>query len=238
MNQNLEILEQILRIDVEAGEATGAQRKAQADLKGLAEKVRSSEELLGKTHTDLAFLESEMRRQYRKIDELEERRNERSTKLFAARSDEEHRSTKREIDHLEREIREVQKKCEDLENRIEFLKEILHRTENELVEHKAATAGERSRAESEEQKSANHLKELNQVRESLLARLDDRVAQHYRRVYQVTRSTTGPITRVNTAACGNCHMGLPPNLLNSIARGRDVEFCPTCYHLLLPKPNA
>lgn len=237
MNSNLEILEQILRVDIEAGEATSAQRKAQAELHSLADKVRSSEELLAKTHTDMAFLESEMRRQYRRIDELEERRNERSAKLFAARSDDEHRATKREIDHLDREVREVAKKCEDLESRIEFLKEILRRTEVELVEHKAATADERARAEGDEIKSANHLKDLDQVRENLVTRLDERVSQHYRRVFHISRNPSGPVTRIENGACGNCHMGLPPNLLNAVIRARDVEFCPSCYHILLPKTN-
>ena len=97
MNPNYEILDQILRLDVDAGAATLDWRSAQKELAELAKKTKANEELIGKTRTDMAFMEGDMRRQYKKIDELEERRGDRSAKLFAARNDDEHRALKREV---------------------------------------------------------------------------------------------------------------------------------------------
>ena len=67
-----------------------------------------------------------------------------------------------------------------------------------------------------------------------LEQLEDRVAQHYLRVTKITRSPNGPICRVVEGVCGNCRIGLSPQILNNVARGKSIEFCPNCSHILLP----
>lgn len=234
MNPNYEILEQILRLDIDAGAATMDWRSAQKELTELAKRTKASEDLISKTKTDMAFVEGELRRQFRKIDELEERRTERSAKLFGAKNDDEHRGLKRDVDNVERELRDSSRRAEDSEAKIEQLKNVFIKAETELGVSLTATADERRKAEEAEQKSAGRLAELATVRESYLIRLDDRLSQHYLRVARLTRNPNGPITRVVKAACGNCHIGLAPQLLNNIVRARDIEFCPNCSHVLLP----
>lgn len=234
LNPNYEILEQILRLDVEAAAATLDWRNAQKELSELAKKTRENEELIAKTKTDMAFLEGELRRQYKKVDELEERKNDRSAKLFGARTDDEHRILKREVDNLDREIRDVSKRAEDSEARIEQLKAVMNTAERELAASLTATADERKKAEEAEKKSGARVSEINGVRQTYLSRLDDRLGQHYERVARLTRNANGPITRINHNACGNCHMTLSPQLTNKIARGQEVEFCPSCTHILMP----
>lgn len=238
MNPNYEVLEQILRLDIDSGAATLDQRNAQKELQELAKRTKASEELLGKTRTDMAFLEGELRRQFKRVDELEERRTERSAKLFSAKNDDEHRVLKREVDNLERELRDTMRRSEDMESRIEQLKAILLKTETELQTAQAASADERRKAEEAESASSGRLAEINKVRQGHVDRLDDRMQQHYQRMAKLTRSPNGPITRVIQGACGNCHIGLAPQLLNNIARAKDVETCPSCHHILLSQTQA
>ncbi|MEY3903560.1 MAG: hypothetical protein RL189_2866, partial [Pseudomonadota bacterium] len=94
MNPNYEILEQIYRLDIDAGTATMDYRNAQKELNELAKRTKASEDLIHKTKTDMAFLEGELRRQYKRVDEIEERKTERSGKLFSAKNDDEHRALK------------------------------------------------------------------------------------------------------------------------------------------------
>ncbi|MCA2958929.1 MAG: hypothetical protein IOD12_01665 [Silvanigrellales bacterium] len=238
MNPNYEILEQILRLDVDAGAATLDWRSAQKELTELAKKTKANEELIAKTRTDMAFMEGDLRRQYKKIDELEERRTDRSAKLFAARNDDEHRALKREVDNLERDTRDAMRRVEESESRIESLKSILLRAEAELQVSLSASVDERRKAEAAEAASSGRLKELGGVREGYVTRLDDRIAQHYTRVARITRNANGPITRVHDKSCGNCHLSLSPQLLNNIIRAKDIEFCPSCNHILLPQNSA
>ena len=235
MNPNYETLEQILRLDLEAGSASMDWRKAQKELEELAKKSKSSEELILKTRTDMAFTEGDLRRQCKRIDEMEERKSDRSAKLFAAKTDEEHRSLKREVDNLDRDLRDANRRIEEVEARIEALKQTLFRTEGELQVSLSATEEERLKAQTAEKSSSTKLDEIGGVRGQLVTKLEDRVAQHYQRVARITRNPNGPITRISVKSCGNCHLSLAPQLLNNIIRGKDIEFCPSCNHILLPQ---
>lgn len=234
MNPSYEIIEQLYRLDIDSGIVTQDQRAAQKELAELAKKSRISEEIIAKTRTDMSFHEAELRRLYKKIDDLEEKKAERSAKLFTAKNDDEHRILKRELDHVEREIRDIQRKADDTESRIEQSKNLFHKAEAELLASTNASEGERKKAQDAEDKSEGRLNEINKVRDSYLSRLDDRIAQHYSRVAKITRSPNGPICRVIERACGNCRIGLSPQILNNIVRGKSVEFCPNCSHVLLP----
>lgn len=235
LNPNYETLEQIMRLDLDSAAATFEWRTAQKQISELSKKTRENEELITKTRADMSYVEGEMRRQYKRIDDLDVRKNERSTKLFAAKTDDDHRGFKREVDNLEREIRDSSKRVEEAEARIEQLKVVLFSTEKDLAGSVAATADERKKAEEAETKSATRLAEINTVRENHVARLDDRLSQHYNRVSKITRNPNGPITRMVGHACGNCHMTLMPQIYNRIQSGKDIEFCPSCSHILLPQ---
>ncbi|MEY4066071.1 MAG: hypothetical protein RIR26_2279 [Pseudomonadota bacterium] len=234
LNPNYEILEQIYRLDIDAGAATMDWRNAQKELNELAKRTKASEDLINKTKTDMAFLEGELRRQYKRADELDERKSERSGKLFSAKNDEEHRALKREVDNLDRDLRDASRRTEETEARIEQLKAILIKAESELKDSMSATADERQKAQDAEARSSGRLDEIGGVRQTYLTRLDDRISQHYARIAKLTRNPNGPVTRVVGGACGNCHLSLSPQLLNNMARGKDIEFCPSCNHILLP----
>jgi predicted nucleic acid-binding Zn-ribbon protein len=238
LNPNYEVLEQLLRLDSEAGNATVHWRSAQRELVELAKKTAANEELIGKTRTDMSYLEGEQRRVFKRIDELEERKAERSAKLFSAKNDEEHRTYKREVDHIDRDLRDSQRRTEDNDAQMERLKNTFFNAEEALASALAATSDERLRAEKAQLESNSKLGEIDELRTSYIDRLEDRLSQHYRRVAKITRNPAGPITRVVTKACGNCHMGLSPQLINTILRGEEVHFCPSCNHILLPPQNS
>lgn len=237
LNPNYQVLEQLLRLDSEAGAATVNWRAAQREMAELAKKTKASEEQIAKTRTDMTFLENEQRRVFRRIDELEERKAERSAKLFSAKNDDEHRSFKREVDHIDRDLRDSVRRTDDNEVQIERLKVTFFGAEEALAAALAATAEERARAEHAQIESSSKLNEIEDLRGQYVDRLEDRLAQHYRRVSKITRNPAGPITRVASKACGNCHMGLSPQLVNTVLRGEDVHFCPSCNHILLPPLN-
>jgi predicted nucleic acid-binding Zn-ribbon protein len=235
LNSNYEILEQLLRLDIEAGLATANQRKAQRQLAELAKKTKDIEERTQRIRNDMRLKEGDMLRKYKRIDEIEEMRTEKSARLFAAKTDDEHRNLKREVDNLEKEVRDNSRYCTETEELIERAKDMLSRDDAELNKTLAASADERQKAQDAENESSGRLSELAGVRDTYVARLDNRLQQHYRRVAKVTRNPDGPVARIVNNACGNCHMGISPQLMNSLRTGREVEFCPNCHHILLPE---
>lgn len=238
MNPNYEAIEQLYKLDIDAGAVTQDKRTAQRELTELEKKSRINEEILNKSRTEMAFHEAELRRLYKKLDDLEDKKSERAARLFAAKNEDDHRILKRELDHVEREIRDTQRRADDTEARIEHSKGVFHKAESELASAMLASEGERNKAQAAESASAGRLGEIQKVRESYLDRLDDRVAQHYVRVFNITRNPNGPISRIVERACGNCRISLSPQILNNVIRGKTVEFCPNCSHILLPSEGA
>lgn len=230
----LDIIELIYNLDRDAGTVSQDQRVALKELVELEKKSKASEAVLQKARTEMAFHETEMRRLYKKLDELEDKKSVRTAKLSLAKNDEEHRSYKRELDNIERDVRDLQKRADDAEERIEQGKKIFKQAEHELVSALKASEGEQEKARSARDSSAGRLQEIAKVRESYLDQLDERVAQHYLRVAKITHNADGPISRVVQSVCGNCRMDLSPLILNHLALGKSVEFCPYCSHILLP----
>lgn len=234
LNPQYEIIEQIYRLDIDAGQVSQHQKSAQRKLAELSKKSKLSEELLHKSRNEMGFHETEMRRLYKRFDELEDRKTERTQRLAAAKTDSDHKAFKRDMDNVERDIRDLQRKIDEIESKIEQNKATFQKAENDLKETVEASADERQKAQSAEENSAGRLGEIQAVRDSYMARVDDRIAQHYARVSQITRNANGPICRVIEGACGNCRIGLSPQILNTVNLGKAIEFCPNCSHILLP----
>ncbi len=234
LNPQYELIEQIYRLDIDAGLVTQHQRAAQKELAELAKRSKLSEELLNKSRNEMSFNEADLCRLYKKLDELEDKKMERAARLAAAKNDDDHRSYKRELDNVDKEMREYQRRADETEAKIEQSKTVFHKAENELKKTVEASEDERKKAQTAEDSSAGRLSEIQTVRDTYLSKLDDRVAQHYMRVSKITRSANGAICRVVEGACGNCRIGLSPQILNTVHRAKAVEFCPNCSHLLLP----
>lgn len=234
LNPNYQILENVLRLDCDAAVVTAEFRAAQKELAELQKKSKVSEDLIVKAKSEMSFAEGELRRAYKRADDIEERKSQRNQKLLAAKTDEEHKSLKREVDNLDKEARDLGRRLEETETRIEHYKALYFKSQEELVKVNDTSALEREKAKQAEDNSSAKLADLNAVRQTFLQKLDDRLYQHYSRLSKITRNPQGPVTRVVDRTCGNCHLGLAPQLLNSIAKASVVEFCPTCHHLLLP----
>jgi len=230
----INVLEQLLRIDIEAGAATADYRQAKRSMVELEKKYAQMEERLSKCKADMGATETDLRRLNRKLDELDERKKERSSRLFAASSDEEHRSLKRELDQIDRDMKDSIRKADDFEKKIESQKQLYFQMERDFEKLKGASSEESGRTVSLENDSSQKLCEFQDSRKKYLEQLDERVLAHYERLSKVTKNPNGPIARVMSNSCGNCHMQLPPQLLNVILRGNSVEFCPNCHHILIP----
>ena len=152
----------------------------------------------------------------------------RAARLSAAKNDDDHRAFKRELDNVDRDMRETQRRADDTEAKIEQSKSVFHKAESELKKTIEASEDERNKAQHAEENSAGRLSEIQAVRDTYMSKLDDRICQHYQRVSKITRSPNGPICRVVEGACGNCRIGLSPQILNNILRAKSIEFCPFC----------
>ena len=228
-----EIVERIMNLDNDASVVTADIRQAEKQLADLSKKTTASQDLILVSRKEMSFYEAEARRLYRRLDVIEERRLQKTERLNAAKNEDEHRVLKRDIDFAEREMRDGQRRVDELESHLEKHKTNYKNARLELELISKATEDERKKAQEARENSSDKLSEIDKVRESYLNSLDDHFRQHYLRVSKVTRNPQGPIAHVNSKACGNCFMELSPQILSHLSKKDGIEFCPSCYHILI-----
>jgi predicted nucleic acid-binding Zn-ribbon protein len=238
LNPQYEILKSIHQVDSDAGLAKADLKKSHDHYLELTQKIRDNEDLLVRSKRDMGFLETEIRRTYKRMDEIFEQKGERSARIFVAKTDDEHRFLKREIDNFDKEYKESQRKIEETITQVEYLKKIIFDTQKQIQDMNSQIKGDVEAIHKKEAESHTRLEELSQIRKTHVDNLEGHLHQHYERVFKMTKNPQGPITYVKDRACGNCRVGLSPQLLNNILNGSQVQFCPHCHHILLPQETA
>ena len=233
MSSNYEIIESILNLDINAALVSNDFRKAKQELEELNKKTQKSQNIISRSRSDMTFNEAEARRIYKKLDILDEKRADKTSKLSGSKTDDDHKLHKREVDNIDRDTKENQKTLEIIEERVESNKQILKSAEKELDEILKASAEELKKAKEAEDKSMSKLNEMKVVRENYMKQLDDILMQHYKKVAKITHNPSGPINRVVNNACGNCHIGLSPQMLIKFAKDKIYDICPNCSHILI-----
>lgn len=233
LGSNYEIIESILNLDINAALVSKDFRKAKQELEELNKKTQNSQNIISRSRSDMNFNEAEARRIYKKLDILDEKRADKASKLSGSKTDEDHKLHKREVDNIDRDTKEIQKSLEALEEKIESNKQILKGAEKELDKILKASEEEIKKAKDAEEKSMTKLNEIKTVREQYMTQLDDNLMQHYKKVAEISHNPNGPISRVVNNACGNCYIGLSPQMLSKFAKDKIYDICPNCSHILI-----
>ena len=72
-------------------------------------------------------------------------------------------------------------------------------------------------------------RELLNQRPDLRSMVDSEILPRYEQILQ--KNTTTPLVPVEIDKCGNCHLRLTPQTLNS-ARAGAITFCDNCMHII------
>ena len=223
----LDIIELIYNLDRDAGIVSQDQRAALKELAELEKKSKASEAVLNKARAEMNFNETEMRRFYKKIDDLEDKKSVRAAKLNLVKTDEEHRSYKRELIILN-------VKCAIIKNVPMMLKTASINAKKSLDKLKTNWLQPFMHPKANKKKPVQRgtilpvvYKKLQKYVNPIFNQLDERVMQHYLRVAKITHNADGPICPSVNSACGNCRMDLPPQTLNHLALGKWLNFVHT-----------
>jgi len=150
-------------------------------------------------------------------------------KLSGAKNPREMNAAQREIDQT-RELAtsretEIKKLVEALDAKEKVLKE---RT-GEIQKLREAVTMESEAARGKVDTLTAEIARLNEEREAIANSVPKQILSRY----AVIRKRKGTaIAVVNKNACSACNMGIPPQLLIVIRRGKTIEGCPSCNRIL------
>jgi uncharacterized protein len=197
-------------------------RPAQADLAKL-------EAMLAAERAKLAETEAWRKEQEHLVSLEEDNIKAAKAKLQQAKNARDFAAANREIDNKRRSVSERE---------TEILKviEAMESTRASLEEHEKHVEALREKVVAEEAQIAEKIKELEAKmtetsagREEIASKIDKRLLKKY----EVTlRHRAVAVVPVIEGTCQGCHMQIPPQLNNILARFESIESCPLCQRLL------
>jgi len=214
-----------------------------ARIQELEQSARALPEKLAPAKQDLAKLEGLLQMEKDELAKTEQWRKDQEfilqqeteaiqkakTKLQASSSTKEFAAANRELEAKRRSMGEREE---------ELLKVIdaLEVSRKNIADHEGDVAKLRASVEAEETVILAKASELKQQVDAAMGErsgLADKVEERLLKRYETTRKQRGfALAHVVNGSCTGCHMKIPPQLNNELARGDSIEACPLCHRLL------
>jgi len=209
----------------------------------LRAQISSLPEKLAPARKDLARLEVMLQGEKDQLAETEAWRKEQESliqledeaikkakvKLQASKSTKDYSAASRELDNK-------RKSKSDREDELLKVMEALEKSRAEMESHEGDINTLRERLAAEEEKTRQLITELAAEaeqravgRHDIAANIDPDMLERYEAVHKKRGKA---LVAVVDGVCRGCHIRIPPQLNNTLARFENVEMCPGCHRLL------
>lgn len=232
MKEQLVLLYQLQKIDSRVQEVRASIKALPEKLQPAVQDLAKLEAMLQLEKDGLADTEKWRREQEGMIKADEESLRKAKMKLQAAKSTKDYSAASREVETKRRNISER-------EDEILKVIEAIETTRAQIEAHQGDVDNLRTHVEAEQARIAERVAELEKEatehaagRDELVTRLreiDERTLKRYDLVMRRRRYAMAPVV---AGVCQGCHMSLPPQLNNVLARGNSIETCPRCNRIV------
>ena len=240
MREQLQLLLQLQTCDVKVRELEAAAKQLPAKLDPLRRDLSKLQGMLDAERAKLAETEAWRKSQQEQIDREREAMKSAQSKLQASKNSKEWTAATREVENKRKSIG-------DREVELKKVLEVSNQSATQLQARDADVGKLRDELTSSEAAMADQVNELNaQLTAAKAARDAARAAveKQWLRTYDSLAAKRGyAVAPVLKGVCQGCHMALPPQLNNILARMESIETCPRCgrlvyrEELLAPKPE-
>jgi len=229
LNDQLLLLKKLQVIDAKSREARLAATSLPQKLRPAKDDLARLQKMLDAERARLAETDTWRKEQEELIRSEDEAAKAAKAKLQQSKNARDFSAANREIDNKRRSVAER-------EQEVLKVMEAMEQTQKGLEAHEADVGALREQIEAEEAKINEQIQILeaeavkeSHGREEIIAGLPDSVVKRYE---TVSRSKGYAVVPVIDGTCQGCHMSLPPQLANIIARLESIESCSQCQRLL------
>jgi predicted nucleic acid-binding Zn-ribbon protein len=241
VREQLVFLLQLQQSDVKVRELETAANQLPAKLEPLRRDLAKLQAMLDAESAKLAETNDWRKQQQEMIDRDREALKSAQHKLQASKNSKEYGAASREVEHKRKSI-------SDRESELKKVSEASSASTAQLESRNKDVDVLRGQLAESEAAQAEQLAQLNAgLAEARAARDAARssVDKQWLKIYDSVSQKKGyGIASVVKGICQGCHMALPPQLNNILARMQSIETCPRCgrlvyrKELLEPKPDA
>lgn len=230
MKDKISILIQLQALDDKIEQINNGKAQGPLRIRELKNTLDAAEAGFQKDFDQLELLKKERRRIEQDIQDLENKIEKSTAKLYNVKSNKEYTAALKEIEDLKK-IKFI------TEDKVIQAMEEIEEIEKKSFEHKKRQPEMRAqfeKAKTEIEKELNMLNQdladLNERREALIQSVDQDLLKRY----EVLKDRRGgrAVSQVIAGVCQTCHMNIPPQKFNELIRGESLLTCPHCYRII------
>jgi uncharacterized protein len=229
LKEQLLLLQELQAVDARILELRASMQSLPEKLKPAKQDLAKLEAILAQEKAQLADTETWRKEQEELIRREEEAVKQAKAKLQSAKSAKDYAAASREVENKRRSLSER-------EDEVLKVTEPLESTRQTVGAHEQDVESLRVKIQEEEDALLVRVKELEEEAKGYQAEREEKAAKvnpSLLKRYETVLARRGiAVVPVKEGTCGGCHMSLPPQLNNELARFESVENCPTCQRLL------
>jgi uncharacterized protein len=229
LKQELLLLHDLQAIDLRLQEIRKSMEALPEKLKPIQQDLAKLEAMLAQEKGKLAEAESWRREQEIAVKSEEEALRKAKTKLQASRNTKDYAAANRELENKRRSVSEKEEELLKVIEALEATKSGIPAHEHDVETLRAHLAREEAECAARVAELAVELDKSGGGRDEIAAKVDPRTLKRYE---LVQRKRGVAVVPVEGGMCTGCHMSLPPQLNNVLARNESIEACPRCQRLI------
>jgi predicted nucleic acid-binding Zn-ribbon protein len=232
VRDQLQVLLQLQTSDVKVRELDAAAKQLPAKLDPLRRDLAKLQSMIDAERTKLAEAETWRKSQQESVDRERDALKSAQGKVQSSRNSKEWSAASREVENKRKAI-------SDREAEIKKMTEATGQTTAQLEARDKDVGALRAELSSSEAAMADQVKSLEDqlaeaktVRDAARAQVDKQWLKMYDSLVTKRGYAVAPVVK---GVCQGCHMALPPQLNNILARLESIETCPRCGRLVYRK---
>ncbi len=229
MKDQLLLLLRLQSIDSRVKELQGTIDELPRQLASDREALAKLEALIEAEKARFTETDSWRKEQERLIEVEEEALRKAKLKLQAAKGPKDYAAANREIDNKRRSKSERESEVLKVMEALEKFRADIERHEAEVGKLREHVSGEETRIAKRIEELKREAGERAQGREEVAGALEANVLKRYE---YVSKRRMVALASVKNGVCQGCHMAIPPQLNNELARHDSVHTCPRCQRII------
>ncbi len=223
----------IVQLTRETEDIPAHTREIESRLNAQRESMKASHDEVKKNAMAIKQVEVE-------IDTCKQRIAKLRTQQFQIKSNDEYRALEREIGGVQKEIRDLEDQELALMEQAESLRDMITEREKDLKQEEVRANQDEDVLKKRLSNIQAEIHDLQEDRAALAADIDPAWLSRYERIFK--RTGDYALVRVEKAssgdyaACGGCHMKLPPHLMHEAKKGQAMTQCSFCSRILYWQP--
>jgi predicted nucleic acid-binding Zn-ribbon protein len=229
VKDQLRLLKELQAIDSRATEVRKQMAALPAKLRPAREDLAKLEALLAKARGDLASSEKWKTDQEDFIKREEDAVRQARAKLQQSRNTRDYGAANREVENKRKSVSEREDEVVRIMAALETSRTNIATSETEVEKLRTTLAAEEVDVAGRVAELAVEAEKFEGQRKVLTAQLPAELVKRYDTVQKRRGVAIAPVV---AGICQGCHMSLPPQLSNILARMQSLESCPNCQRLL------